>query len=136
MYNIASTPKLLTHMRLFHIFVSKFSSFDFLQSKSENGSYFPDGAARKYSDEDDLDQCLYYLQTLSSILRWSSENMWAALAENTISTDTSHLSLYRISKFPKPLYFQISNKLSGKRWRNNPSRVFPACVFACNNGNL
>ena len=90
----------LTKPRLFHIFVSKFSDFDFLQKISENSSSFLDGEVRKYTDDDDLDQCLYYLQTLSNILRWSSDNMWTALAENTISTDSSHLSLHRISKIP------------------------------------
>lgn len=52
-----------------------------------------------YQDEDDLDQCLYYLRTLSNILRWSSDNMWAALAENTISTDKTYRALYLTSKY-------------------------------------
>jgi hypothetical protein len=91
---------MLTNLRLFHIFVSKFSGFDFLQTISEDSSSLLDGEVRKYTDDDDLDQCLYYLQTLSNILRWSSDNMWAALAENTISTDTSHFSLHLISKLP------------------------------------
>ncbi|TVY54541.1 Protein dopey [Lachnellula cervina] len=83
--------------KLFHIFVSKFSGFDFLQTTSVNSSHLLSGDARRYTDDDDLDQCLYYLQTLSNILRWSSENMWAALAENTISTDQSYASLHRIT---------------------------------------
>ena len=92
------TLNMLTNLRLFHIFVSKFSGFDFLQTLPENSSSFQDGETRRYTDDDDLDQCLYYLQTLSNILRWSSNNMWAALAENTISTDPSHASLHCISK--------------------------------------
>lgn len=51
-----------------------------------------------YAEDDDLDQCLYYLRTFSNMLRWSSENVWMALADNTISTDQSHSALFRISK--------------------------------------
>jgi len=65
---------------------------------SEN-THFLDSDSQPYSEEDDLDQCLYYLRTLSNILRWSSDNMWAGLADNTISTDPSYRALYRISQF-------------------------------------
>lgn len=58
-----------------------------------------DGDEQKFGSDDDFDQCLYYLRTLSTMLRWSSDSMWAALAENTILIDTSHPSLYRISEF-------------------------------------
>lgn len=57
-----------------------------------------DRDSQRYAEEDDLDQCLYYLRTLSNILRWSSDNTWAALADNTISTDPSYRDLYRISE--------------------------------------
>ena len=95
---------MLTNLRLFYIFVSKFSGFDFLQTTSVNSSHSLGEDARRYTDDDDLDQCLYYLQTLSNILRWSSENMWAALAENTISTDPSDASLHRISELSQYYY--------------------------------
>lgn len=52
-----------------------------------------------YEAEDDLDQCLYYLRTLSNILRWSSESMWTTLSEKTILTDRANPTLYRISKY-------------------------------------
>jgi hypothetical protein len=70
--------------RLFHLFVAKFSGFSFLQTLPE-GSNFLDSDVQIYADEDDLDYCLYYLRTLSNILRWSSDSMWAALAQNSIS---------------------------------------------------
>jgi hypothetical protein len=93
---------MLTRVRLFHLFVSRFSSFSFLQTLPEEGSAFMDSEVQIYASEDDLDQCLYYLRTLSNMLRWSSDSMWAALAQNTISTDSSHKSLYRISKLAIP----------------------------------
>lgn len=95
------TFALLTCARLFHLFVAKFSVFGFLQTVTEAPKITPavlDSGIHLYTEEDDLDQCLYYLQTLSNILRWSSDSMWAALEENTISTDRSHQSLYRISE--------------------------------------
>lgn len=83
--------------KLFHLFVAKFSGFTFLQIPPGNDHSQLTSDLRIYADEDDLDQCLYYLRTLSNILRWSSDSMWAALAENTISTDTSHRPLFRIT---------------------------------------
>jgi len=79
--------------------VTKFASFSFLQTISEEDPSPLNTDLYLYADADDLDQCLYYLRTLSNILRWSSDNTWAALAENIISTDKSHRSLYQISKF-------------------------------------
>ncbi|CZS94623.1 probable regulator of reproduction DopA [Rhynchosporium agropyri] len=83
--------------RIFHLFISKFSTFTLLQTLSEEGSSYQDSTVQTCSGEDDIDQCLYYLRTVSNMLRWSSDSMWAALAESSISTDTSHSSLYRIT---------------------------------------
>ncbi|PBP19238.1 cellular morphogenesis regulator [Diplocarpon rosae] len=91
---------LLTDSRLFQLFVVKFSGFGFLQTLPAESSNFTDSSVEKYSSDDDLDQCLYYFRTLSNVLRWSSGSMWSALAENSISTDASHPSLYRISISP------------------------------------
>lgn len=91
--------RLLISRRLFHLFVNKFSEFSFLQAFSEKSSATAENSIiHIYEDEDDLDQCLYYLRTLSNILRWSSDSMWTALSKNTISTDPTKLTLYRISK--------------------------------------
>jgi len=83
--------------RLFHIFVSKFSVFAFLQTLPDKTSNSSDSNIQAFGIEDDLDQCVYYLRTLSNMLRWASDSMWAALAENSISTDTNHPALNRIS---------------------------------------
>ncbi|KAL2064802.1 hypothetical protein VTL71DRAFT_3942 [Oculimacula yallundae] len=83
--------------RLFHLLVSKFSTFKFLQTLTEEGSTYQDSTVQTYSSEDDIDQCLYYLRTISNILRWSSDSMWAALAESSVSTNASHPSLYHIT---------------------------------------
>lgn len=83
--------------RLFHLFVAKFSNYSFLFTKFEDAGTTTHHNMRIYADDDDLDQCLYYLQTLSNVLRWSSDSTWAALAHNSISTDRSHRSLFQIT---------------------------------------
>ncbi len=82
--------------RFFHLFVAKLASFEFLQSSAAGN----DGLEikQRYTDDDDLDQCLYYLQKLSNVLRWSPDATWAALARNVISTDKIHPSVFLISK--------------------------------------
>lgn len=77
--------------------MAKFSSFQFLHAVL-NGSNSIGTGVQIYASDDDLDQCLYYLRTFSNMLRWSSDGMWAALAENSISTDKGHGSLYHICK--------------------------------------
>ncbi|CAL3964088.1 unnamed protein product [Diplocarpon coronariae] len=83
--------------KLFQLFVVKFSGFGFLQTLPAESSNFTNSNVDKYNSDDDLDQCLYYLRTLSNMLRWSSGSMWSALAENSISTDASRPLLYRIT---------------------------------------
>ncbi|KAE9381781.1 hypothetical protein N431DRAFT_322293 [Stipitochalara longipes BDJ] len=83
--------------KLWHLFVAKFSEFSFLQTLSGDGPTSTEEDVQIYTSDDDLDQCLYYLRTLSNMLRWSSDGMWAALTQNSISTDSSHQSLYRIT---------------------------------------
>jgi len=91
-----------------------------------------DSDSQPYNEEDDLDQCLYYLRTLSNILRWSSDNMWAALAENTISTDPSYRALYRISEFSMSFLYlkQTLINSSRARWRYYTPRVFLTRLLA------
>ncbi|KUJ22268.1 uncharacterized protein LY89DRAFT_606658 [Mollisia scopiformis] len=83
--------------KLFHLFVVKLSAFPFLHSIPKDGVDFLGIDAPSYTGDDDLDQCLYYLKTLSNILRWSSDSMWAILARNSVSIDSSQQTLYYIA---------------------------------------
>lgn len=94
--------------------MAKFLTFEFLQTVPEDGHQFLDSRSQKYTEEDDLDQCLYYLRTLSNIIRWCSNGMWAALAGNTISTDTSHRALYRISKSSIQMIWHFLTVIAGR----------------------
>lgn len=76
----------------------KFSAFGFLQSAPEEGKDLLGRDAPTYTADNDLDQCVYYLKTLSNILRWSSDSMWAVLGRNNVSIDSSQKALYHISK--------------------------------------
>ena len=120
------------YARLFHIFVSKFSAFTFLRTLPEKWSNSSDSNTQAYSSGDDLDECLYYLRTLSNMLRWSSDSMWAALAENSIFTDMSHPDLYRISKHLTQRFWKsnTANKGSWPRRGNHASRVLLARLLA------
>ncbi|RFU36133.1 hypothetical protein B7463_g263, partial [Scytalidium lignicola] len=80
--------------KMFYTFVTTFSGFRFLQTIQTTES---DSVRKFYTDEDDLDQCLYYLRMLSNILRWSTDNTWATLAETSISIDKTNPSLYQIT---------------------------------------
>lgn len=74
--------------RLFHIFAARFSGFSFLRitpTMDVDGN-----ATDSYTEENDIDQCLYYLQTLSNVLRWSSDSTFTILARKTISGETSY----------------------------------------------
>jgi hypothetical protein len=82
--------------RLFLIFVSKLLGMRFLanvESESAEGiAYNPTPV--QFSEDDDLELCLYYLRTLSNIMRCSSEVSWAVVATKHLSFDESvpHIS--------------------------------------------
>ncbi|KAI9781169.1 MAG: hypothetical protein M1839_006277 [Geoglossum umbratile] len=78
--------------KVFQIFVTKFLAFEFLQLNYSAGKNlnFHD-PKRKYGEEDDLELCAYYLQTLSNIFRWSSNSVWASMAKRVVTTtDKTH----------------------------------------------
>lgn len=73
--------------RLFLIFVSKFPQMRFLANlEAAPADSDPDSHGQiQFSEDDDLELCLYYLRTLSNILRCSSEVSWNVVATKHIS---------------------------------------------------
>ncbi|KAF8473844.1 Dopey, N-terminal-domain-containing protein [Kalaharituber pfeilii] len=70
-----------------NIFVTKLLSFPFLKNP---GSRDVNGNPHKrhiFTPEDDLDICSYYLQTLSNVLRFSTEQAMASLAKDKITVN-------------------------------------------------
>ncbi|EPE29628.1 hypothetical protein GLAREA_00788 [Glarea lozoyensis ATCC 20868] len=79
--------------KLFNLIIRKLGNFECLQRSSLTETNSTTVSSHIYTQEDDLDQCFYYLQTFSNILRWSSDSMWAALAQNTITAESGYLPL-------------------------------------------
>lgn len=76
---------------MFYIFTSQFVQLPFLRVT---------GAAlelREFSEEDDLDLCIYYLRTISNVFRWAPDAIWNILATKSVSPEEFH-GLSEISK--------------------------------------
>ena len=64
-------------LRVFHLVLRKLLSFDMLKPTSIPQSV---EAAKSPQAEEDVRTCMYYLRTLSNILRWSTARTWSSLA--------------------------------------------------------
>ncbi|KAK3906929.1 Dopey, N-terminal-domain-containing protein [Staphylotrichum tortipilum] len=82
--------------KLFGIFITKLSELPFLRRRQ--GSIT--GQATHFTEDDDLSLALYYIRSLSSVLRWSPEAAWAVLAKRFVRSETYQPPLSEISKFP------------------------------------
>lgn len=79
--------------RLFYIFTSQFAQLPFLRASS--------GESKGFTDEDDLDLCIYYLRTISNVFRWAPDAIWGILATKTVASEgLSGLSEISESPFP------------------------------------
>jgi hypothetical protein len=122
----------MLHDRFFHLFVARLASFDFLRNAAaENDIQNGLDTKQRYAEDDDLDQCLYYLQKLSNVLRWSPDATWAALARNVISTDKSHPSLYLIGKLLVEIRWVLLTLISWSGHRDLSSRIFRQRMLTC-----
>lgn len=57
----------------------------------------PGDVACSFQD-DDLDLCLYYLQSVANVLRWGPDPVWKILASTTLSTSVDLPAVARIGK--------------------------------------
>jgi hypothetical protein len=83
--------------RLFAIFISKFSELGCLRRGQG-----PKSGLSHFMEDDDLSLALYYVRSLSSVLRWAPEATWAVLAKRVVRSDTHHPPLSEISKLNLP----------------------------------
>ncbi|KUI61390.1 Protein dopey [Cytospora mali] len=65
---------------MFYIFISQFLQLPFLRASAAQG-------IREFTEEDDLDLCMYYLRTISNVFRWAPEAFWGILATKVVSPD-------------------------------------------------
>lgn len=75
---------MLTLRRLFLIFVSKLCEIPFLQTLTEANEKMEEEPPT-FTEDDDLDLCLYYLRTLSHVLGCAAEISWNVLASKHVS---------------------------------------------------
>ncbi|KFX90338.1 hypothetical protein V490_06510 [Pseudogymnoascus sp. VKM F-3557] len=72
--------------KIFHLFVSKFEGFKFLQpAEAHSNASTEKPTTTHYTADDDIDNCLYYLRTFLNILRWSTVGTWGTLANVKVS---------------------------------------------------
>jgi hypothetical protein len=79
------------------VFVNKFAGLPFLKVHRETSK--PAGQGIAFTQDDDLDLCLYYLRTLSSVLRWAPDIIWAVLASKAVAVDASEPAIAQTSMF-------------------------------------
>lgn len=77
---------------MFNIFISEFLQLPFLRVTGAAHD------AREFSEDDDLDLCIYYLRTISNVFRWAPDAIWSILANKTVSTE----DFFELSKISKP----------------------------------
>jgi hypothetical protein len=79
--------------RLFGIFISKFSELACLRRGKGSKS-----GVSHFMEDDDLSLALYYVRSLSTVLRWAPEAAWEVLAKRVVRSDAYHPPLSEISK--------------------------------------
>lgn len=81
------------------------------------------GEAEQFDEDDDLENCIYLLRTLSNVFRWSPEAIWGVLATKAISPQ-DYPRLSGISKsYLSCFYGQRPDFRSGCGRRYPPSTV-------------
>ncbi|KAI8635354.1 putative regulator of reproduction dopa [Xylariaceae sp. FL1651] len=78
--------------KLFLVFVTKISQLEFLHTFPKPVNSTISNKSASFSDEDDLGLCLYYIRTLSNILRWAPDALWGVLATRIIEEPGQRLS--------------------------------------------
>lgn len=77
--------------------MSKFLELPFLRTRKLASEADPAGGHVQFTAEDDLDLGLYYLRSLSNVLRWAPDALWGVLAKITLLSNSSYPAIYEIS---------------------------------------
>ncbi|KAI0430565.1 putative regulator of reproduction dopa [Xylaria sp. FL1042] len=78
--------------KLFLVFVTKISELSFLRTLGKTVNHTAPSASASFTDNDELDLCLYYIRTLSNVLRWAPDALWGVLATRIIEEPGQSLS--------------------------------------------
>ncbi|SPN96987.1 probable regulator of reproduction DopA [Cephalotrichum gorgonifer] len=83
--------------RLFLVLITKFADLPFLHARNGNGDTPNPGSINQLSEDDDLDLCVYYLRTVSNVLRWAPETIWSVLNKTAVPGESGYPDLSRIT---------------------------------------
>ncbi|KAI0878926.1 putative regulator of reproduction dopa [Hypoxylon argillaceum] len=78
--------------KLFLVFVTKISELRFLRTLPKTVNSTTSTASAGFSGDDELDLGLYYIRTLSNVLRWAPDALWGVLATRIIEGSKQTLS--------------------------------------------
>ncbi|KAJ8130775.1 hypothetical protein O1611_g2851 [Lasiodiplodia mahajangana] len=78
--------------KLFLVFVTKISELRFLRTLPKTMNSTTSTVSVGFSDDDELDLGLYYIHTLSNVLRWAPDALWGVLATRIIEGTKQTLS--------------------------------------------
>ncbi|KAF5970745.1 dopey [Fusarium coicis] len=78
--------------RLFLLFISRLSGVPFLQTLTQNDEK-PNQDSLSFSEDADLDLCLYYLRTFSNILACAGDISWTVLSSKHVSFHGQHMQI-------------------------------------------
>lgn len=87
-------PYVLTGFRLFLLFVTRLAQLPFISdTMTRRANEKIDSNPFVFTDDDDLDLCLYYLRTLYNVIRCSGEMPRAVLASKYVafSNGSAHI---------------------------------------------
>ena len=96
------------------ILVTKLSEIPFLSGLVKNNEK-PDKVPVTFSEDEDLDLCLYYLRTLSNILACAGDISWAVLASKHVSSRGQQIQISSERPFCTFADCDIDNGLSRGR---------------------
>lgn len=70
---------------MFCIFTSQFVQLPFLRATpgEADAAHEP----KEFTEDDDLDLCIYYLRTISNVFRWAPDAIWGILATKAVSPE-------------------------------------------------
>ncbi|KAI0482939.1 Dopey, N-terminal-domain-containing protein [Xylariaceae sp. FL0804] len=77
--------------KLFSVFVTKMTQLPFLRTLPRTGSPVTSTQSFAFLAEDDLDLGIYYIRTLSNVLRWAPDAFWGVLATSLIEEPTQSI---------------------------------------------
>ncbi|KAI1120919.1 putative regulator of reproduction dopa [Nemania abortiva] len=78
--------------KLFLVFVTKISELRFLRTLPKAMNPTTSTVSAGFSEDDEIDLGLYYIRTLSNVLRWAPDALWGVLATRIIEGPKQTLS--------------------------------------------